>query len=194
MPQTTHLALKACLSLEEAAQQMGYTRSQLIWTEQVVFDPRTLIKCQQNTCTHYGQNFMCPPNLPRFEQYLEMNRQFRIALLIQQETTLTAGLSSEEIDQQFKALSTANLKNVVKLEETAFRLGFLFAQSLAGGACKLCSPCKARLGEKNCCQPQNARPSMEAIGIDVTSTCERAGFPADFKPTRLLVTGMIYIV
>jgi predicted metal-binding protein len=194
MNSTAKNDLQGCISIEETALAMGYKRAQLIWTEDVIFDPRTRIKCQQNSCTHYGQNFMCPPNLPSIEQYLQVNQRFHLALLVQNEQQLEDGLSPQQIDDQFKTMSVQNMKNLVHLEQSAFRLGFVFALSAAGGACKLCTPCKARLGESVCCQPQIARPSMEAIGIDISETCRRAGFPADFLPNRLLVTGLLYIV
>ncbi|GEM_PF-565539 len=194
MTQSTQEALQGCLTLADAAVQMGYRRAHLIWTQDVVFDSRTRMKCLQNTCTHYGQNFMCPPRLPAVEEYREVCGKFRIALLVQDESDLPAGLTADLIDQRFKTMSCQNLKHLSRLEQQAFRLGFPFAFSAGGGACKLCDPCKARLGEAHCAHPELARPSMEAIGIDIGATCHWAGFPSDFLPHRLLLTSLLYII
>jgi len=194
MSNTVKETLQKCLNIAEKALEMGYKRAELIWTKDIIFDPRTRVKCQQNTCTHYGQNFMCPPNLLPVEEYIKVNQSFHLALLVQNEEFLEPGKSPQEINSQFNKMSVNNRLNLVTLEQQAFRAGFPFAMSFAGGACKLCSPCKARLGESACCNPEKARPSMEAIGIDIAATCERASFPADFLPNRLLVTGLLYIV
>lgn len=194
MTQTTQDALQGCLALAASALQSGYRRAHLVWTRDVVFDSRTRFKCLQNTCTHYGQNFMCPPNLPSVEAYRDACGSFRIGLLVQDELNVLPGLSPEKIDQEFKIMSCRNLKHLSQLEQQAFRLGFPFAFSAGGGACKLCDPCQAKLGADRCAHPDIARPSMEAIGIDVAATCDRAGLPSDFRPERLLVTGLLFII
>jgi len=194
MTQTTQNDLQGCLALAASALQSGYRRAQLVWVRDVVFDPRTRIKCLQNTCTHYGRHFMCPPNLPGIEAYQDACDRFRIGLLVQDEINVLPGLSPAEIDQQFKIMSCRNLRHLAHLEQQAFRLGFSFTFSAGGGACKLCDPCQATLGADRCAHPDIARPSMEAIGIDVAATCDRAGLPSDFRPERLLVTGLLFII
>jgi predicted metal-binding protein len=60
------------------------------------------------------------------------------------------------------------------LEAEAYRMGYRFAAAFAGGDCVLCEVCAGVTGEP-CRRPGEARPSMEAVGIDVVATAEAAG-------------------
>ena len=79
------------------------------------------------------------------------------------------------------------------LEAEAFKMGYRFATAFAGGDCVLCDVCAGVAGEP-CRHPFEARPSMEAVGIDVVATAEAAGLsielPADEHPRW---TGLLLI-
>lgn len=186
-------ALSGCLALEKKALEAGLTRACLIWTEDIIYDPRSRIKCRLNTCGNYGTNFQCPPSLPDIETYIDMNSRYKLALLAQSEEKCASEVYDEAMEKQAKAQGLNLLKALVGLERSCFGLGFPYALASAGGSCKICNPCKARLGEKACAHPELARPSMEAMGIDIAATCRRAGYSADFLPGRLLLTGLLYI-
>lgn len=186
-------ALRACLALEEKALEAGFVRARLIWTQDIIYDLRSRIKCRLNTCGNYGTNFQCPPNLPDIETYMEMNRRYKLALLVQSQTDCESKVYDEAAERLVRQKSLELLKGLTALESASFRLGFPYALASAGGACKICDTCKARLGQTVCAHPELARPSMEAMGIDITATCQRAGYPADFLPGRLLLTGLLYL-
>ena len=79
------------------------------------------------------------------------------------------------------------------LEAEAFKMGYRFAAAFAGGDCVLCDVCAGATGGP-CKHPFEARPSMEAVGIDVVATAEAAGLvvelPADEHPRW---TGLLLI-
>jgi len=91
-----------------------------------------------------------------------------------------------ESQNEFARLMTA-------LEAEAFKMGYRFAAAFAGGDCVLCDVCAGATGEA-CLHPFEARPSMEAVGIDVVATAEAAGLavelPADEHPRW---TGLLLI-
>ena len=100
----------------------------------------------------------------------------------------TAAYEASLTDSQneFARLMTA-------LESAAFKMGYRFATAFAGGDCVLCDVCVGKDGEA-CRHPFEARPSMEAVGIDVVATAEAAGLaiemPASDKPCW---TGLLLI-
>jgi predicted metal-binding protein len=100
----------------------------------------------------------------------------------------TAAYEASLTDSQneFARLMTA-------LESAAFKMGYRFATAFAGGDCVLCDVCVGKDGEA-CRHPFEARPSMEAVGIDVVATAEAAGLtiemPAADKPCW---TGLLLI-
>jgi predicted metal-binding protein len=80
------------------------------------------------------------------------------------------------------------------IEAIAFKRGFYFAAGLSGGECCLCAECVTPQSGKDCRHPFEARPSMEAMGIDVIRTCKKAGMPV-FLSSRKRVrwTGLILL-
>jgi len=73
-------------------------------------------------------------------------------------------------------------------ERTAFEEGFRFATGLIGGCCRLCDECEGVKPGGRCAHPYKARPSMEAMGIDVTATTEKAGLEVPSYPIDQSVT------
>ncbi len=64
-------------------------------------------------------------------------------------------------------------KIAVRLERDAFLAGYHQAFGMGAGPCSLCKECAL---EKGCRHPREARPSMEACGIDVYGTARNSGF------------------
>jgi predicted metal-binding protein len=64
---------------------------------------------------------------------------------------------------------------VVALERELFLAGFYKAFAYGAGPCELCESCSL----DRCTHPDEARPAMEASGIDVFATARAAGFPIE---------------
>jgi predicted metal-binding protein len=79
-------------------------------------------------------------------------------------------------------------------EKSAFENGSPFAAGLIGGCCRLCDECVATTGNSSCRHPFKARPSMEAMGIDVTATLQQAGLSCSFPIARSVKwTGLLLV-
>jgi predicted metal-binding protein len=82
---------------------------------------------------------------------------------------------------------------MTELERAAFGLGHRFAAAFAGGECVLCEECVGQASGAPCVHPFEARPSAEALGVDLVATAQAAGldvtFPAgdDARWTGLLL-------
>jgi predicted metal-binding protein len=59
------------------------------------------------------------------------------------------------------------------MEREIFLSGFYRALGLGAGPCNLCRSCSF---DDGCRHPDDARPSMEACGIDVFATARKHGF------------------
>jgi predicted metal-binding protein len=68
-----------------------------------------------------------------------------------------------------------------ELERRLFLWGFYRALGLGAGPCHLCETCAF---EKGCRHPREARPAMEACGIDVYATARRHGFTLNVVRTH----------
>ena len=72
-------------------------------------------------------------------------------------------------------------ETIVKLEMEIFLDGYYKAWSMGSGPCRLCSECDPTT---LCKHGLDARPSMEACGIDVFKTARDNGFPIEVLRTR----------
>lgn len=108
-------------------------------------------------------------------------------------------------DKERKAAFKSILDIVGKLESAAFYDGHYLAVGFSAGSCfsSLCDPklgCQVLTGEK-CRFPLKARPSMEAVGIDVYRMIAASGweiypYGSDANPEDIPVanlTGLVLI-
>ena len=125
--------------------------------ETLVFAPWTIMKCLYG-CPNYGHNRACPPISPGYEQTKEIASSFGRGVIfrvhkIEEGTPLALAAAAE-----------------------LFKTGFYKVLAFGTGPCRQCEKC---LGLE-CPTPHLSAPSMEACGIDVFATLERAGI--DYKP------------
>jgi predicted metal-binding protein len=177
---------KIVLSLKEK----GASRGKVVGAKDIVVDERVRLKCQIPLCDSYNRNLMCPPRLPTITLFRNALAKFSRAILIQVSAEL------EKPDDAF--LHAKKLHELVNQgEKEAFEEGFRFAAGLIGGCCRLCETCVAadpRTAGAACRFPFKARPSMEAMGIDVIATVEAAGWSSAFPVTNHVTwTGLILV-
>ena len=163
--------------LIKTAMERGATEAKIIPANEIVLDERVILKCQVPLCNEYGNHLLCPPNSPSLAQFREVLKRYSNALLIQLRTPMDQSVSKSEQSLKKAIYARANeLHEIVNvLEKVAQELHFTFAAGFIGGACKLCDPCVGIKSGKPCKYPFKARPSMEAVGIDVHLTAQRAG-------------------
>jgi len=168
-------------------------RTKIIDTNSIVFDEGTRNKCAENLCGNFGKNLMCPPSIKEVKEYENISKNYSVALLVQSESDCSMFTTYNEEAEKFVREQSIKLHNsLVHLETRAKSQGLENALACVGGSCKLCDKCAGFEG-KPCVNPDMARPSMEAMGIDVIKTCNNNDFPSDFKKGRLLLTGIIYL-
>ena len=112
-------------------------------------------------------------------------------------------LKLDRNDKERKAVFQSILIIVSKLESAAFYDGHYLAVGLSAGSCfsSLCDPnlgCQVLKGEK-CRFPLKARPSMEAVGIDVYRLIASSGWEihphgSDANPEDILVANLVGLV
>ena len=184
---------KPVADILSALKKEGAAQAREIRVGDVVLDERVRLKCQIPLCDSYGRNLMCPPNLPPVEEFRKSLARFSTALLLQVSAPVrgpSAAGPSKDVFAPAKQLHEL----VNRGEKMAFEKGFHFATGLIGGCCRLCDECVAVRGEKKCRFPFKARPSMEAMGIDVSATLETTGLAVTFPISdRVVWTGLILL-
>ncbi len=193
--------------------KLGATNAVSLNAQNIVVDERVRLKCCIPVCDDYGLNLMCPPNVMSVQEFRNVLAKYNWAILIQIEELIPAEMKNEIrqaddvavlykstkfLDDCKKSFDPIKLKLhriVHKVEAQAFALGYRFATGLTAGSCKLCPECTASSNSQEPCRhPFRARPSMEAVGIDVFKTAENAGLPFDIPPKNKTVWNGLVLV
>ena len=135
---------------------------------------------------------MCPPYVPSVAEFREAITNYNQVILIQIYALLHETYVNAPREEVF--IPARKLHELVNLgEREAFAAGFVFPVYI-GGCCRLCDECVAVQGGTACRFPFKARPSMEAMGIDVIATAEKAGLPLTFPvKNKVTWTGLILL-
>lgn len=138
----------------EQARKLGAVAAKPIQTHTVCTAPWVRLKCQYG-CGGYGERLTCPPHSPTPDQTRAVLDQYTRAILVH---------GDENTD--ISAI-------VVAIEREAFLAGYYKAFSFGSGPCRLCATCDV---SQPCRNNEQARPAMEAAGIDVFQTARSNGF------------------
>jgi predicted metal-binding protein len=183
---------QSILKLDNYANKMGFNKTCLVLTKNIILDERVRMQCQINLCGNYGNNLMCPPNLPSVSENRILLNRYNFALLLQLHQTISPK-TSEEMNEIFSITALLFNQKLISLERNAFASGFRLALALGAGECKICETCIVKEGGNQCRKPGDSRPSMEGMGIDVLQTFQSAGLSLDFQKGELTVAGLLLI-
>lgn len=138
------------------------------------FDPKIIMvaqwvrmKCLYG-CDEYGRTASCPPNVPSVSECDRFFREYRRAVVFHFEKEVA------KPEDRFAWTRKVNLK-LLKLEREVFLSGYEKAFLLFMDSCNICAECT---GKKEICkQPKMARPTPEAMAVDVYATVRQMGYP-----------------
>ncbi len=197
--------------LKRMALEKGAVRAEVIPASEIVVENRVVLKCKAG-CPQYGKKLMCPPYAPTVDEFREMLKEYRYALLAKFETKAEADsetarnylrfqfdpeATEEQKEKISKFISDYNKdrkrihSTVLELEKAAFNQGYPLAMGFTVISCFLCEKCDVKSGL--CIYPTMARYPEHAVGVNVRKTAEKAGMTIRFpfvrkpEPTVLLL-------
>lgn len=143
----------------EMALGMGAADAVVFGMDDIVFEPRTILKCMFG-CSDWGKGPTCPSReggLMPWE-YEPLLRRYSWGVIVHS----TEKKPSQEISYA--------------LERQAFLDGYYLAFSLSDCGC--CPECVGLKG-RPCANPKKARPAFHSVGIDVFATARGFGLPIE---------------
>ena len=192
------------------ASELGATAARVFDAKDIVVDERVRLKCCVPVCRNYGVSLMCPPNVMSIEEFRKVLARFQKALLLQigydvPDYMLARIHAAEDLATLYKdeaylkgwdetySIAKSTLETIAdRLEAAAFKKGFKYATAFSAGKCTLCETC-AGIGN-HCRNPYKARPSMEAMGIDVGETARKAGLPFEEAASDRVVLNALLLL
>jgi len=150
LPPPEYFVKRAC--------ELGAIEAKVISPKNVFTAEWVRRKCQYG-CDGYGEHLTCPPYSLTPQETRRLLDEFTTALIVH---CPKRGIEVLEI--------------ISVLEREAFLAGYYKAFGMSAGPCSLCERCNV---QKTCVHTEQARPSMEACGIDVYQTARTAGYPIE---------------
>ena len=161
--------------LKDIARNGGATDVRQINPRDIEVEQWVRNKCLYG-CPNFGKSFTCPPYVPGVEENRAVIHSYSEALLVE------FGNLTVDYFRSGKSITEV----LYDMERSAFIKGYERAFAYGAGLCSLCPECPAKdLSKPNsfsvikCLQPQKARPSMEAAGIDVYGAVRKLGISLD---------------
>jgi len=184
------------------ALKLGADEAQVVDASKIPVEDAVAFKCRVPQCFGYNNCAQCPPHAPKPAEIRQLLKGYSHGLLFIRRVSSKI-LKRDRNDKERKAAFMSILDIVSKLESAAFYDGHYLAVGFCAGSCysSLCDPnlgCQVLKGEK-CRFPLKARPSMEAVGMDVYSLIASSGweiypYGSDAKPEDIPVANLAGLV
>ncbi len=144
------------INFRDEARNRGAVASKIIRTRLLSLGNWTRLKCQFG-CEHFGRRFTCPTFTPTTHEMSDILMDYEKALVVE-------------------ASDSSKVHDLVLGLEIHFKTqGFIKAFALEARPCNLCEVCTV---ETHCEHPEQARPTLQGCGIDVSRTLINIGWEA----------------
>jgi predicted metal-binding protein len=155
--------------LEDVFAKHGFADFRWIDPATIVVAQWVRMKCLYG-CPDYGKAGTCPPNTPPVAECERFFRDYSTAVLFHFEKTVA---KPEDRHEWTRGIN----RRLSDLERDVFLAGHVKTFLLFMDTCTLCTPCSGTRAE--CKDPKRARPSPDAMAVDVFSTILHAGYPIE---------------
>jgi predicted metal-binding protein len=184
------------------ALKLGADEARVLEVSNITVEEAIAFKCRVPQCFGYNTCAQCPPHAPKPAEIRELLKSYSYGLFFVRKVSADL-LKRDRNDKERKAAFLSILKIVSKIESAAFYDGHYLAVGFGSGSCfsSICDPnlgCSVLKGEK-CRFPLKARPSMEAVGMDVYGLIASSGleiypFGRSAKPKDIPVANLAGLV
>jgi predicted metal-binding protein len=155
--------------LEAKFQKHGFKDFKWIDPKKIVISHWVRMKCMFG-CHEFGKTAACPPNAPPVSECERFFHEYQEAVIFHFEKKVA------KPEDRFAWTRKVNLA-LLKLEREVFLSGLEKAFLLFMDSCNICVECA---GKKEACKkPKMARPTPEAMAVDVFATVKQVDYPIE---------------
>lgn len=178
--QVSEETLKADLgNYRQKAMELGASQVEIIPANWVQVDERVRLKCSVPPCANYNRCGYCPPYTPEPEFMRKAFSRFDWAVLFAIDSPVEDFADINRYYPHGRDYQRKAGEIVAKIEALAFADGYYLAVGFGAGGCRdtLCNGGLCyMLDSGRCPNILRARPSMEAVGIDVYGLVTKVGW------------------
>ncbi len=125
------------------------------------------MKCMYG-CKDYGNTATCPPNVPTVAECERFFKEYKYVAVIHFEKAV------DQPEDRFPWTRKINQK-LLTIEKEIFTLGYERVFLLFMDSCNICKSCTEK--KEDCKEPRLARPTPEALAMDVYTTVRKIDYP-----------------
>jgi len=165
---------------QDKSLELGASRVKVVKADEIPVDERVTLKCQIPLCFGYGVCANCPPYTLKPAELRALLKKYQWAIFFVTDIPSEIIVRDKVTIKERVAAYQNVYKIVTEIESMAFYDGHYLAFGFGAGSCRhtfcgLEKDCQAMRGEK-CKFSLRARPSMEAVGIDVYKMVDSVGW------------------
>jgi predicted metal-binding protein len=113
-------------------------------------------------CINYAKKWSCPPFAPAYDRYISKYKFLTVCVM-------SINLSQfSYVRNDYLKVKAGNIVLKSRIDRALRALAVNGLKYISTGSCRLCKPCKCKIGEK-CSKPDKMAFSFEALGVDVNS-------------------------
>jgi predicted metal-binding protein len=161
--------------LRKHALDVGAHDAKVIPSSLISIEDQVLEMCKKPFCDGYGKSANCPPHTMKPGDFREFIKAYDHAIIFKIDVSV-ADMMSDKREGAF----TRIYEIATNVEAAAKADGLELSTGYAAGSCKpvFCQEHKVCqvLVDKTCRNPSLARPSMEAVGMNVMKAVQDAGW------------------
>jgi predicted metal-binding protein len=188
------------VQVKKKAIDLGANDAKVFSVDRIPIEDEIVDMCNAARCEGYGKSANCPPHVMSPSQVRHWIGKYRTALFFKIDVSPQVLLSKDRFKTFKKVYIIAS-----QLEAFCIEQGFTLSKGLAAGSCKpvFCKnrSCEALIEGGECRYPSLARPSMEALGINVFKLAKHVGWDiypilADSDPETVpkgMLAGLILV-
>nr|MDO8099417.1 DUF2284 domain-containing protein [Candidatus Njordarchaeota archaeon] len=166
-------------ALIKMAADMGAADARLIEPTNVVVSEWVRLKCQYG-CPSFGKRLTCPPFTPTIDEVKRTLSEYSRILIVKfDQPPISKKIGAEGFVKEFNRRQRRVNEATLNIEKQLVMKGYYKAFALEPGICVRCKECVAEQGK--CKHPTEARPSPEALAINVFSTVKNVGWNLEVK-------------
>jgi predicted metal-binding protein len=161
--------MKKYPTLEKLFAARGFEDFKWVAPRAVVVSHWVRMKCMYG-CWLYGRCAACPPNVPSVPECRAFFDEYAAAAIFHFEKRVKR-------PQDRHAWTRRLTASLLEVEREVFLGGYHKAFLLPMDSCHLCRTCPP--GRAECVNPKLARPTPEAMAVDVFATARGCGYPIE---------------
>ncbi|WP_028579289.1 DUF2284 domain-containing protein [Desulfogranum japonicum] len=163
-------------ALVQVALETGASAAKVVSVDHVRVEQRLAGLCREPRCPSYGLAPGCPPHAMSPSAFDDMLAICVRVLVFKRDIPMKFLYDKRRLE-----VAKSIHRIAAQVERAAKKIGYTGASGFAAGSCKeLFCPnqeaCQVLEAGKSCLHPDNARPSLSAVGVDVKRLCDALGW------------------